>query len=236
MLRRCLDSLASVLRREDVELVWVDNGSRDGSAAYMAAEWPQAVTELLPENRGVAYARNRGVELAQGKYILFLDDDTEADEDALEALMTYLDTHPEVGIAGCALRDGKGNLQDSFKAYPGLWQKVSNVVRGKLRRSRRQVELPPHVLHPAYIIGACQMIRREVFDRIGLLDVAIFYGPEDADFCLRAHKAGWLTAYLPQVCIRHHWRRITNRRLTSPIARAHARALVHFWIKHRRLF
>ena len=51
MLRRCLDSLASVLRREDVELVWVDNGSRDGSAAYMAAEWPQAVTELLPENR-----------------------------------------------------------------------------------------------------------------------------------------------------------------------------------------
>ena len=71
MLRRCLDSLASVLRREDVELVWVDNGSRDGSAAYMAAEWPQAVTELLPENRGVAYARNRGVELAQGKYILF---------------------------------------------------------------------------------------------------------------------------------------------------------------------
>lgn len=235
MLRRCLQALRPVLARPDVELIWIDNGSADGSAAYMAAEHPDAVTRLLPENRGVAFARNRGVELARGRYILFLDDDTEAAPEAIDELMRHLDTHPGTGVAGCALRDKDGHLQDSFKPYPGLWQKVRNVFRSKVGGKPRRVCLPDTVIYPVYVIGACQMIRREVFARVGLLDEAIFYGPEDADLCIRARKAGWDTAYLPHVSILHHWRRITSRSLTSPASRRHIRALLHFWRKHRRL-
>ena len=235
MLRRCLESLNPVLSRPDVELIWVDNGSTDGAADFMAERYPQARTRLLPENRGVAYARNRGVEMAKGRYILFLDDDTEASARAIDTLTGYLDANPQVGIAACALRDRDGNLQDSFKPYPGLWQKARNVLRSKFSGRPRTVELPAGVINPVYVIGACQMIRREVFEQVGLLDEAIFYGPEDADLCIRARKQGLETAYLPGVRILHHWRRITTRSLTAPASRRHIRALLHFWRKHRRL-
>lgn len=235
MLRRCLESLRPLLGRTDVELVWVDNGSSDGAPAFMDSAFPHARTRLLPDNRGVAYARNRGVELARGQYILFLDDDTEAPPEALDTLMAHLDTHPRTGVAACALRDKDGNLQDSFKPYPGLWQKIRNVLRSKLSRKPRAVALPQEIIHPVYVIGACQMIRRQVFDRVGLLDEAIFYGPEDADLCIRARACGWDIDYLPQVSILHHWRRITTRSLTSRSSRRHIRALLHFWRKHRRL-
>lgn len=235
MLKQCLRSLEPVMARRDVETVWVDNGSTDGSSDFVASHYSGIKVKLLPENKGVAYARNRGVELSAGRYILFLDDDTESTPEAIDTLVNYLETHPEAGIAGCALRDKEGRLQDSFKPYPGLWRKVKNVVRGKLRIKQREPALPPMAIYPTYVIGACQLIRREVFERVGLLDEAIFYGPEDADLCLRARRAGWLTVYLPQACMLHHWRRITSRSLISPASQAHIRGLVHFWRKHRRL-
>lgn len=234
MLERCLHSLRQVCVRDNVETIWVDNGSTDGSEDFVKTSYPHIRTLILDRNHGVAYARNRGIEMAQGHYLLFLDDDTEATPEAIDTLITYMDTHPKTGVAGCALRDAGGQLQDSFKSYPGLWVKINNVVRGKLGKSK-PVKLPERVIHPVYIIGACQIIRREVFNKIGLLDEAIFYGPEDADFCIRARKAGYETAYLPQVSILHHWRRITTRSLTSPVSRRHIRALLHFWCKHRRL-
>lgn len=235
MLREALRSLRPLAARREVEIIWVDNGSTDGAARFVAEHYPQVKVKVLPENKGVAYARNRGVEISRGHFILFLDDDTEASAEAIDTLVNYLETHPEVGIAGCALRNKEGALQASFKPYPGLWRKVMNVLRVKLHLGDTQPKLPSAVIYPTYVIGACQLIRREVFDRVGLLDEAIFYGPEDADLCIRAHRHGWLTAYLPQVSIVHHWRRITSRSLTSPVSKAHIRALIHFWRKHRRL-
>ena len=89
---------------------------------------------------------------------------------------------------------------------------------------------------PFYIIGACQLIRRKTLEEVGPLDERIFYGPEDADFCLRAARRGWSTVYLPDVSITHHWKRITTRRPLSKIGRAHIRGLLHFYLKHRRIF
>lgn len=235
LLRECLRSLEPLLSRRDVELVWVDNGSTDSAPQYVAERYPQAKIKLLNENKGVAYARNRAIELTAGRYVLLLDDDTQANADAIDTMMHYLDTHPDIGIAGCALHSADGSLQQSFKPYPSLLRKVANVLRSKLHIPSKQLTLPSAVIYPVYVIGACQMIRREVIDKIGLLDENIFYGPEDADYCLRASTAGWQTAYLPHISILHHWRRITNRSLNTPVARAHIRALIYFWRKHRRL-
>ena len=235
MLRACLESLQPLLNRTDVELVWVDNGSSDESARYVATRFPEAKTKLMPRNMGVAYARNRGVEMSQGEYVMFLDDDTEVSSGTIERLLDYMDAHLDTGLLGCALRDSNGNLQDSFKGYPGLWCKVRNVIRSKFGKGNIKTELPETVIYPVYVIGACQLVRREVFDCVGLLDEKIFYGPEDADFCIRTRKAGWKVAYFPEVSILHHWRRITSRSLTSRSSRMHMRGLLHFWCKHRRL-
>ncbi|MCM1291448.1 MAG: glycosyltransferase family 2 protein [Prevotella sp.] len=235
MLKSCLHSLSRTLTRQEIELVWVDNGSSDGAFDWMTANYPNATIIRLDHNHGVAYARNRGVENAKGEYILFLDDDTEASSRAIDAMTDYLHAHPNAGICGTALRDADGNLQDSFKPFPGLDVKVKNVVRAMLH-IRRKVTQPRHVIEVDYLIGACQMIRRKVFDTIGLLDENIFYGPEDADFCLRASQKGWKVVYLPNVNITHHWRRATTTNPFSSLGRKHIAALHYFYRKHHRHF
>ncbi len=226
-LKACLRSLQPVLGSGEAELIRVDNGSTDGSECL-----PEGGVIRLDANRGVAYARNRGIEAARGRYILLLDDDTEASADAILGMAQYLDEHPGVGICGAALYDAEGHLQSSFKPYPGLGVKIRNL----LLRTDKEPQLPSSPIEPCYIIGACQMMRREVIDQCGLLDEAIFYGPEDADLCIRARQKGWATAYLPHLRIVHHWRRATRRRPWSRLSLMHARGLLHFWAKHRRLF
>jgi len=83
-----------------------------------------------------------------------------------------------------------------------------------------------------YLIGACQVIRRELFDRVGLLDERIFYGPEDIDFCLRVRRAGWGIQWLHSVRIIHHEQRTTKRNPFSRISLRHYLALVYFFRKH----
>ena len=212
----------------------MDNGSTDGAAQYVAEHFPSATVIRLPQNRGVAVGRNAGLRQARGEYILILDDDTEAGAEAIDAMQSWLDGDPGTAIVGTALRDAEGRLQQSYKPYPGLRQKVANVLRAKLRLKEKEPQLPSGPIHPEYIIGACQMMRRSLLDEIGLLDEAIFYGPEDADLCLRATAAGHRVTYLPQPSIIHKWRRITTRRLTSGTARRHLQGLLHLYRKHRR--
>lgn len=66
-----------------------------------------------------------------------------------------------------------------------------------------------------YVIGACQMIRREAFKEVGLLDEHIFYGPEDADFCIRLHEKGWKIYFLPYVSIIHEYQQISRKKFFS---------------------
>lgn len=236
MLRRCLASLSGVMERPEVEVIWVDNGSADGSADFVREVYPAVRAILLERNFGVAAGRNQGLKVARGEYILILDDDTEASAEAIDALLNHLKGNPGCGIAACALVDSDGCVQQSFKPYPGLGVKVRNVLRSKLGLKDNPAAISGTVLHPCYVIGACQMFRGRFVKEIGLLDDNIFYGPEDADYCMRIHAAGYSVDYLPQVSILHHWRRITSRSLTSAGSRRHIRALLYFWKKYRRLF
>jgi len=184
-LKECLASLSYTLQKEDIEIIWVDNGSTDGASRYVKENYPQIQTVTLPCNQGVAYARNRGIEKASGKYILLLDDDTIANENAIYGMVAYMDFHPETGICGCKLTNTQKETQKSDKEYPGLGIKFKNIFYTFIRRKNKEIF---HTVEyePEYLIGACQMIRREVLDLTGLLDENIFYGPEDADFELSA--------------------------------------------------
>ena len=228
---RCLDALYASYGRDEVEIIVVDNGSTDGSADYIESAYPEVRLIRNADNRGVAAGRNCGIRAATGETLLLLDNDTIPNRTAFDAMSLWLDQHPSTGIVTCRLTDADGNLQDSFKPYPGLGIKIKNLMR---RGKNELVQLPPEPFCPDYVIGACQMFRRSLIDRIGWLDENIFYGPEDADFCLRARRAGFDTVYLPHVGIVHDWRRATTRSPLSPLARRHIAALLYFYRKHRR--
>ena len=248
-LKPCLESLRDMLNTSDAELILTDNGSSDGTLHYVKQAFPQAKIIELDKNRGVTYARNRGIDKADGEYILLLDSDTIANCEAIDGMIDYMDNSPDVGICGCRLVSQDNEIQDSFKKFPSIAYKANNLLislAGKLRlkgcgrwlkkQNERYTYGDPSLIEspfsPDYLIGACQMIRKETINEIGQLDEVIFYGPEDADFCIRAGEAGWKIVYLPQFSIIHYWQRSTNKKIFSSLTVEHIKALFYFYRKY----
>ena len=232
-LTRCLDSLRDFINKPDCEVIIIDNYSTDGTLDFLHSNYPQLPLILNSENRGVAAARNQGIAIAKGEKLLLLDNDTEATTTAINAMSDYLDSHQDVGLCSCRLVDKEGIPQDSCKPYPGLMIKVRNVLG--IGNKTRYVPNEDGIIEPVYVIGACQMFWRKVVDKVGMLDEHIFYGPEDADWCLRIKKAGWRIHCLNNHTIVHDYRRSTRRSPFSPLGRLHIKALLYFYWKHKKL-
>ncbi len=233
-LTRCLDSLRTFVDDPSCEVIIIDNYSTDGTLQFLRSNYPNLQLILNSENRGVAAARNQGIAVAKGEKLLILDNDTEANDEAINAMSNYLDAHADVGLCSCRLVDRQGEPQDSCKPYPGLMIKMRNVLG--IDNKTRYVADADGVVEPVYVIGACQMFWRKVVDKIGLLDEHIFYGPEDADWCMRIKQAGWRVHCLNNYTIVHDYRRTTKQRPFSELGRQHIKALLYFYWKHKRLF
>jgi GT2 family glycosyltransferase len=87
-----------------------------------------------------------------------------------------------------------------------------------------------------YVIGACQVIRREAFADVGPLDEQFFYGPEDVDYAIRMWQNGWRVTYVPQALVRHDEQRLTQRRVLSRLTLTHAAGLARYFRKHGYVF
>lgn len=235
---RMLASVAPLLEElgAEAELILVDNGSSDGTLDAVhdmeCLRKADVKTIANPVNAGVAAGRNIGLRKASGRYLLLLDNDTVVTAGAIRGLIGHLDDNPACGLCAPALVSPQGGTQASAKQYPGLLLKARHILRpgSESAGERRELSSP----HPFYVIGACQMFRREVLDRTGLLDEKIFYGPEDADFCIRIRQAGYTVDYLPHLTIVHDWQRATRRTPFSRLSRRHFKALLYFYRKHRR--
>ena len=234
-LQRLLASMTRQLQRPDVEVVLCDNGSTDGTAEFILTSYPAIRYIPLPENKGVAYARNVALRRAKGEYLFIIDNDICINDHAVETMEHYMDAHPEVGICGCKLLSPDGETQESCKAYPGIRAKIRSLFRPSAPFVYREQIVGTEPFEPVYLIGACQMIRKQVYDAIGDLDEAIFYGPEDCDYCLRARNAGWRVMYLPQVAMVHYCQRRTHANPFNRLGLLHLKALLYFYKKYRQV-
>lgn len=234
---RLMSSLQSLLdTNNDIEIIVVDNCSTD-STNYILGKWQNLLGSQLEvicsdRNLGVAGGRSLGVSKATGKLIMFLDNDTIVTSEAILQLKSHIESHPNCGVVAPALRSPQGELQDSAKPFPGIAVKLSNILCGNKQKIVNYGS--DDVLHPYYVIGACQLFRHSTYDNIGGLDTRIFYGPEDADFCERIRQIGLTVDYLQNVTIIHEWQRATRRKLFSKLSFKHLQGLILFYIKHRR--
>lgn len=236
LLEPCVESVRASVRGTDYEIIVVENGSSDGTA-----EWLRRRKDVRPifnsANRGVAPARNQGLRAAEGRYLLILDADTLVEPGAFDALVARMDSRTDVGVGAPKLIDADGNLQYTCRLYPTLFSKIYRRLPFEVAKRRLAAELLEDWPHDTerevdYVIGACQIIRREAWAQVGPLDEAVFYGPEDIDYCLRMWRAGWKVTYFPQAVVRHLERRIT-RRLFSTVTFRHAMGLAHFFWKYK---
>jgi N-acetylglucosaminyl-diphospho-decaprenol L-rhamnosyltransferase len=216
----CLRSIAgSMEAHADWGVVLVDNYSGDNSAAQFEearrSEGWQRWLSLLPltENGGFAAGNNAALRrlLAQSRssdYFLLLNPDTIAHPGALSALVEFMDGHPEVGIVGSRLENRDGTPQRSAFRFPTLGGEWENGCRlGVMSRLLRHWVVAPPVrdhAHPTdWVSGASMVVRREVFDAVGLLDESYFLYFEETDFCLQAARAGWSCWYVPESRVIH---------------------------------
>lgn len=217
------------------EVIVIDNGSTDGTSEWLST-CPLVTAGIRNDvNRGVAAGRNQGLSQARGEFAVLLDDDTRCRPSGLARLVNYLRDHETVSLVGPKLISEQGKLQWSCRRFPTAWSKVlRRVPRAEaLIRSELLLDWDHNTPRPVdYVIGACQAFRRELVERIGLLDENIFYGPEDIDFCLRTWRSGMEVHYVADAVVVHDERRVTRRRPFDRIAWLHAKALLYYFSKH----
>lgn len=192
-------ALASLERQHcrDFEILVVDNGSSDGTVERLAPAVPGVRWIRLPENRGFAAAVNAGIRAAEGEIIVLMNNDTEADPDWLGALVTALDTHPEVG--SCAskmlLHMDRGRI-DSAGVQLGIY--ASQIGHGEADG--------PQFAEPRHVFAACggaAAYRRHALEAVGLFDERFFAYFEDVDLGARLQLAGYRCLYVPDAVICH---------------------------------
>ena len=214
LLRRCLVSLSSVSPEApnlQTEIIVVDNGSTDGSVELVRDEFPQVILIANPDNIGFPAGNNQGIRTAQGRYLLLLNPDTEVIGDALNTLVRYVDTHPDVGLVGPQLLHSDGQVQSSRRRFPtratlffeSTWLKPL-APSSVLRRYYVLDQPDDAVLDVDWVTGAAMFARREVIAQVGGMDEGFFMYSEELDWCRRIKAAGWRVVYYPAAQIVHH--------------------------------
>jgi GT2 family glycosyltransferase len=231
----------------ETRVVVTDNASGDGSVekiqrAIDSHPWRWASVQALPKNGGFAYGNNAAIAPAlksehPPQYVYLLNPDTIVLPDALRELVRFMDAHPEVGIAGGRAVNPDWTVRNSaFRFHTVLSELEGSLRLGVVSRIlRRHVVAtpPPDKATPVdWVSGASMMIRREVFEKIGLLDEGYFMYFEETDFCLRAARAGWPTWYVPHSKIIH----LVGQSSGVTGAKRAEKRRPRYWFESRRRF
>ncbi len=219
-LRLCLDSILRKIEGLKLEIIVVDNASTDGTAEMLRDHFPEVIVVKNSLNRGVAPSRNQSIKISGGKYILLLDADTELISEDFPDLIEYMDSQPDVALVGVKQLTADNRFYPAARTFPGVKHIVmrrlsffSFIKQSKIIKDHHlsfiNSDSPVQV---DYVIGAFQLIKRDVFESVGLLDEKMFYGFEDSDFCARIKKSGYKVVYYPQFEIRHYVQGLTRKR------------------------
>lgn len=203
---RCLESLQA----STLEVILVDDASRDGTAEAVAERYPEVVVLRNEEPTRFTRSANRGLARATGDLLLLLNSDTEVEPGGLARLVEVFAQEPELGIAGALLHYPDGSPQWSGGREPSpLWFLALTsglpALLGKLPAYRRSRPLAPErPLEVDWVTGAAMAFRRTVWEAAGPLDEGFHFYAQDLDFCLRARRAGWKIEVRPEVRVLHH--------------------------------
>jgi colanic acid/amylovoran biosynthesis glycosyltransferase len=249
----CLSSLAaeiSSLPQLEVQVVVTDNASGDDSVPCLEAairnrgwgDW--ASIQPLDRNGGFACGNNAAIQPALGSsnppdYVWLLNPDTLVRPRALAALVEFMNARPDVGIAGSRLEEVDGTPQRSAFPFPGVLGELEGGVRLNLLTQLLVLKqwsavspISDEARSTDWVGGASMLIRREVFETIGLLDEAYFMYFEEVDFCRRARDAGWRCWYVPSSHVVH----LIGRSSGMSVPNVMPRRRPAYWFEARRRY
>ena len=219
-------------------IIVVDNASQDGSPEAVRAQYPadrhSPTVSLMANtaNRGYAAAVNQGVAVTAAPYVLVANADVECPPDTVRQLVDFLERHPHAAIVGPRLHNPDASLQLSWGRDPTFlteflqrwwWRRLERQAgQGVLRRwasAPRRVD---------WVLGACFMLRRDVWQTLGGLDEGYVMYFEEVDLCTRARRAGWDVWYNPEAAAVHHGRASTSQ-VPEMMALAYRRSQLQYY-------
>ncbi|OAB54940.1 glycosyl transferase family 2 [Leptolyngbya valderiana BDU 20041] len=196
-LRGCFEAVqASNYPSDRIEIIAVDNGSKDGSIEYINRTFPQVRT-LVNSSNNFAAALNLGVELSQGEYVAFLNNDARIHPDWLRHLVEYLEDHFRVGAAAGKIRfpDGRINSVGHRRLPDFYWEDI-----GFGEPDEGQFDKPMEV---EGLCWAATLFRRECLDHVGPVDEEFVMYFEDVEYSKRCYEEGWPLHYVPYALVEH---------------------------------
>lgn len=198
-LKRCLASIYNVWGRE-IEIIVVNNDITELLADIERA-FPAVKIIKQQKNIGFGAANNAGAKIAQGKYLLLLNPDTDILADDLDKIFKKFGENKEVAVIGPRLMTDSGKTQEwcAGKEFT-FWRLIKNnfgiIESQKIWESRNEILAD-------WVSGAAFFVKKEIFDKVGGFDEIFFMYFEDEELCRRIRKAGYKVLYYPEVSINH---------------------------------
>ena len=229
-IEQCLESLRGV------ETVVVDNGSSDGTVAFVRERYPD-VRLVESENRGLGAGWNLGTRETASTYVLLLNADAWMTEGALDRLVAFAETQPRAAVVGPRLSNPDGTLQRSVRGYPTVWRLATEYLFLRKLAPRSSALNAfyaggfdhDEVRSVEVVMGACMLLRREAIELVGECDEDYFLFSEETDWCFRFREAGWDVLFFPGAECVHVRGASHSGRLYRENLRGH---LIFLW-KHR---
>lgn len=192
---------------EQADLIVADNGSTDGSVAWLRAEYPEVRVLELPENYGFAEGYNWAVGLCDYPFVTLLNSDVEVTDGWWQPLLDFLEKNPDVGAVQPKILSFRDKTSFEYAGAAGgyLDRLGYPYCRGRLfdvvEKDEGQYDgLPVDV---AWASGACLMVNRQLYLRLGGLDAKFFAHMEEIDLCCRIHNAGFRVCALTDSAVYH---------------------------------
>lgn len=207
LLDKCI---ASVLESDyaDIELIFVDNGSTDGSIDYVREKFGgdyRMKTVCLEKNYGTAKGKNEGIRNSKGDIIFLLNNDTLIPKNAIRRMVDVLQIDEKVGIVGCKIVSPNGETQTEgvkFRKFLTILEVLfENVFSDKTPSLYKNLK---GVKRVDWVWGTAIMMKRDLIEKIGLHDENYYAYSEEIDFCYRAKKSGFEVLSVTDVRIVHY--------------------------------
>ena len=211
-LKKCIESILSSESKLQLEIIVVDNNSMDGTCEVIQEDFPNVILIENDHNAGFATGCNIGIQASRGRIVMLLNPDTTVSKGVIDKMVGFIKSRNDVGMLGPreVLPDGTfdpaccrtlPSLFTHFLNLSGLAMKYpdSKLVSLHLTGNRN----PYQQKECEAISGSCMVLKREVLNKIGLLDERFFMYGEDMDLCFRVKKAGWKIWYYAEAEIMH---------------------------------
>jgi GT2 family glycosyltransferase len=224
----------------EAEVIVVDNGSADGSMAYLMPLFPSVRFLENEGNLGFARANNRALEGCRGEFVLFLNPDTLIAEDCLHKSIAYLRQNPGAGALGVRMLDGRGSfLPESKRSFPSPWVSFAKLsgLSAVFPKSKRFNQYALGFLdekenHSVEVLaGACMFVRKDLLVQLNGFDESYFLYGEDVDLSYSIKKAGYDNIYFAGTTI-IHFKGESSRNLSMARVKYFYHAMLVFVQKH----